>query len=595
MAQSPLKRRLERVQKGIVEKASSMLRKEGRCLVVMTTGTGKTVVGCKIVEKLKAKRVLWLTQTEELIDQSRLDLERFLGCEVGLYRREEREVEHSVVVASLQTIEKDEYRKALPRDWFDLLIVDEAHHAPALSWMKVIDYFRCNRLGLTATPYRHDGKTLDSIFGDSAVNLSYEDAKSLNLIAHELYRLILTNSKIEGVSTRSKDYKPHELDRLVVSQNRNDIIVDSYKKYGRRFMAELGIPFKTLCFCISVSHAVRMRDLFKEHGIKAEILVGKSGQRSAKEVIEHRPQTERERREVYQSFVEGTGPEILCVVNVMNEGKNIPDVGCLLLARPTRSAIIFQQQLGRGCRRIEGKKERYVVLDFVDQINHRFPPITLSKITQRNYEPEQFILDYWKGQDPVVVDDYVNYLSSSYEFNKEPKWTKASIKNAIKAFFKANGRLLRADLSYSKSGLPTPVSIRKYWPSVKQCMFELRIPYNEAPHQWTKERAADAICGFFELNGQKISVVDLGTQNNLPSISIVKKYWGSWTECEKALQLDKWTEPAMLGSIQMFCRLHGRRPSKREFSAHFKLPPGKRVVRTFGSFSKAIQLALKSA
>lgn len=591
--ENPHHRRLNRVQKDIVERACELLEDEGKCLIVMTTGTGKTVVGSKIIKAHPNSKVLWLTQTEELIYQTRLDLEDAFGAgEVGLYRRADRSLFERITVASLQTIEREEYLEAIPKNHFDLVIVDEAHHSRAASWEKVIRYFKAKRLGLTATPYRHDGKDLDALFGESAVHLSYEEAKKMRLIASEVYRVILTNSKVSGLVTRGNEYKPNELDRLVVSLNRNQIIVDSYKKYGRAFMREHQLPYKSICFCIDVAHAVRMRELFTKEDIPAEILVGKTGAHSSKETIQHRPQTERERREIYQAFLGEKGPEILCVVNVLNEGKNVRDVGCLLMAAPTRSGIIFQQRMGRGCRRIEGVKEHYLVLDYVDLMNSDYPPMTLSRIMSSRYEPEEIITEYYRGKDPIVVDEYVNYLSANHPFTpvKETKWTMKKIAEALQTFYKKQKSMRRADLVPSKTGLPNPSTISRYWGSVSECMGSLKIPYQEPAKSWSKERAEAALRYWAEKNG-RVLVTDLGSKNNLPSQKTIYKYWKSWKGCERALELQIWSARAILEAIETFKAAHRRSPTKREFTSHFGLPTYKRVVQAFGTLSAAIQKA----
>lgn len=530
MPLSPLIRRFNRVQSKAVSKAVHLLEKSGRTLVVMTTGTGKTVVGCKIIKEFPRSKVLWLTQTEELIMQSFNDLSEMLGLgEVGLFKRGQRSLEERVIVASLQTIEKDENLNGIPRDFFDLIVVDEAHHAPANTWNKVLQYFKSKRLGLTATPERGDGKELEDLFGEMAIDLSYEDAKKYGLIAEEVYRLILTNSCIEGLVTKSGEYQPHELDKLVVSLDRNQIIVDSYKKHGRKFMREHNLPYKAICFCITVQHAIRMRDLFVRNDITSEILVSKH----AHSIGEHgSPLTEKERGEVYESFVRGTGPEVLCVVNVLNEGKNIPDVGCLMLARPTRSSIIFSQQMGRGCRRIERKKEKFMVLDFVDQINKRYPPMTLSKITGVDYEPSQFDITYFRGKDPIVVDEFIQYLSHAYEYRVVKSKTKK--KKAVK-------------------------NLKKIW---------TKMEVEAALKKWAADHGG-------------IKVTDLGEKNKLPSQKTVYKYWGTWRKCEEALEFSTWDKDKIRGAIAQFRKLKSRDPRDYEFTSQHGLPSVGTVRRLF--------------
>jgi superfamily II DNA or RNA helicase len=584
-----LRKRLDAVQKTVVDKAVDTLEEKGKCLIVMTTGTGKTIVGSKIIRAYNNLRVLWLTQTEELITQTFLELERIFGeGRVGLYKRSSRSIHERIIVASLQTIEKEEYLKTIPRRHFDLMIVDEAHHASASTWEKVIRNFQCRKLGLTATPHRMDGKDISEFFGEAAFHLSYEEAKKLRLIAEETYRVILTNSKVEGVVTRSGEYKPGALDRLIVSENRNQIIVDSYKKYGRAFMREHHLPFKAICFCITVAHALRMRELFRKNNISAELLVSKHSLSTSS----GSPLTESDRKEIYQDFLGGTGAEILCVVNVLNEGKNIPDVGCLLMARPTRSSIIFQQQMGRGCRRMEGFKEKYLVLDFVDLINRDYPPMTFARIQGYPYTPEQIILEYYRGKDPIVIDDYVTYLSPSYSYYPEPKWSKAKVAKALIEFYEKNGVVRGGDLVTHRTGLPNRTTIRRYWSSVEACFKDLDILGVSGKRGWTQSEAEAALRRWVQKYGH-ISVLDLGTHNRMPSKSIINRYWGTWTKCLRSLELrqEKWSEEKILKAIRSFQQMFGKVPQKRDFSLAYGLPSVKAVRKVFGNLSKAIEAA----
>ncbi len=347
--------RLDEAQAEYVSRAVSTLTRKRRYLVQMATGTGKTVVGCKVILSFPRARVLWVTQTEELIRQTVSDIELYVGVgNVGIFRRDERPDDERVIVASVQSLCKPENLKFFDRDEFGLVVVDEAHHAAANTWRAIVEYFDAKKLGLTATPQRADGQDIYELFGEPALKLTYEEAKERKLIAEEEYRIILTASKFEGLVMTSGEYRPEDLDRLVVSKRRNEVIVDSYLKYARRFMAEHAVTRKAICFCITQRHAMRMAELFNEAGVKAGFLVGKTGKRSSAWSVEHRPQTEKERAEVYEEFQHGD-LEVLCVVSILNEGKNVRDVSALLMCRPTRSKTVLQQQLGRGCRRVEGR------------------------------------------------------------------------------------------------------------------------------------------------------------------------------------------------------------------------------------------------
>lgn len=549
MRSNQLSKRLDQVQENAITSATNHLRSHGKCLIVMTTGTGKTRVATRIIEQFKNYKVLWITQTQELINQTISELEENFGeFSIGLYQRNQHNLNQRIIVASLQTIEKEKHLKTIPSDLFDLIVVDEAHHSRASTWERTISYFSAKKLGLTATPIRHDGLGLEDLFGSHAFELSYEEAKKLKLIAEEHYRIVLTNSKVNGLITRTGNYHPNSLDRLVVSENRNQIILDSYLRYGRAFMKEMSLPPKTLCFCISVKHAYRMKEIFKNAGLRAEVLIGRVGGRSSQETRTE-IQYLSERSKIYDSFLKGKGPEVLCVINILNEGKNIPDVGCLLFARPTRSKTILQQQIGRGCRRIEGVKEKFIILDYVDLINQAYPPMSFSRLRNKSNQPEDFILDYYNGKDPLIVNEYIQYLSSNYSFYPGPLWTKEKIAISLQEFYQKHQKISGSDLSPGKTGLPNRTTIQRYWPSIKECLLDLGIPVTSyrSIEKWTKKDAIEKIYAFFQKHG-KVRSTDLGRKSDLPSQKYIQAHWKKWSEFQKELNLEiyrkrKWNLP----------------------------------------------------
>lgn len=579
-----LTHKLNRMQKGVVDKAIDLLDEDGKCLVIMPTGTGKTMVGCKIIEAQKDKKVLWLTQTDELIQQTKKDIMAF-NRSVSLFQDRKKNLDGDVVVASVQTISKKTHLQNIDPKMFDLLIIDEAHHAPSSTWRAVADHFQCNRLGLTATPYRNDDLSIEEMFGSSAFTLTYKDAQDENLIAKEFYRVILTNSQLNGVTSRSMQYKPEDLDRLVISKNRNEIIVDSYLKYGRDFMKKRNLPFKAICFCITQAHAIRMKELFLKRGIRAETLLGISGTRSKTANLSNY-ELKKNRNIVFKSFLNGE-IEIICAVNVLNEGKNIPDVGCLLLARPTRSRIIFQQQIGRGCRRIEDKKEEFLVLDYVDMMNKKYPPMSMSKVLNKQYGYNEIILDYFRGKDPLLVDKYIEYLSPDFHYTSESSWNKVKVSEKLLDFYKKNGAIKTLDLSPATTGLPARTTIKRFWEDVDHCFKDLGIPYRPAK-SWPKEECLRLVKEFRERNG-KIVITDLGHKNNLPSQNQIYAHWGTWTNFLKAvgMPLNKkpngtWSEKNRNRKPRVYNEFPGvRKHSKNRWRADFRWKGKKYYIGSF--------------
>jgi superfamily II DNA or RNA helicase len=263
--------------------------KSKSCHVEMPTGTGKTNLGMKVLKSLektskKSKRVLWLTQTEELIEQTVLDLSnKFKSKSVGLIQRDVFDINCDIIVASVQTLTKDKNLSKIPDNYFYLVIVDEAHHGGAVTWSKIINKFDSYLLGLTATAYRMDGTPLDSLFGKCVFKLSYQEAVDLKIIAEDDALVVFTSSLLNGVTFDGEDYAPHHLEKLVTSEERNKNIVKAYKKYGRKKMDSHGLRYKTVCFCVDIKHAVALNNYFNIEGIPSEILCSKSEYQSPKD------------------------------------------------------------------------------------------------------------------------------------------------------------------------------------------------------------------------------------------------------------------------------------------------------------------------
>jgi len=258
---------------------------------------------------------------------------------------------------------------------------------------------------------------------------------------------------INGCKTSKKTYKPKQMERKVVGVERNKVIIESYKKYGRKKMREFGIKYKTICFCVDINHATRMSKLFNKSGIKSEVLIA-----------DVKKQKSSERHEIYQRFKTTHEIEVLCAVNILNEGKDIPDVGCLLFARRTRSPIIYWQQMGRGCRVIEEAKREFVVLDYVDSTESiKHSRFTWHSAQNQGVKNEDFILDWFKGKDKIAIDNMITNIKSSLNsvLEEHEIWTKAKVEKAMRVFYKKHKKITHRDL-IKHDELPSRQSIARF-------------------------------------------------------------------------------------------------------------------------------------
>ena len=373
--------------------------KKDRILIQMATGTGKTETAIKLWKKLGKPNSLWITHRNELVAQS---YERFLKYsnekDIGMFNSLQRDTNKKMIIASIQTLSRPENLNSFSKRAFKFVFVDEAHHAPAETWTKVLQYFKAKRIGLTATPIRPDGLDVigkDGLFGNVSYGLPFEVAQKKKFLAKHEAWTILTNSVIHGFTGTNGDYTSNQLDRLYTSVNRNDIIINSYIKYGKRSIIKAGMIPKTICFCVNIQHARRMSRLFKKKGINAEFI-------SSNSIY----QTPKKRQEVFDKFKNGD-IEIICSVDIFNEGVDVPKANVAIMARPTRSNILYQQQIGRVSRSNKGKKKFFLILDFVDQTRRGYQGYVLGNLVKNGTLHSRIIADYVKEKDPIKIEQKV--------------------------------------------------------------------------------------------------------------------------------------------------------------------------------------------
>lgn len=340
----------------IQEEALSALRRireEGAraALVVMATGLGKTFLSALDFQQLEGGRALFIAHREEILTQALESWQRvFPEKNLGLLVGDQREPDADILFASIQTLSRKQHLNSFKPDHFDYIVVDEIHHAAASTYRRVMGYFEPKfLLGLTATPDRMDGASILELCHD---NLAYRAGLVRGISAQLLvpFRYFGVRDEIDftNIPWRGR-WSTDDLTRAAATEGRAEQSLREYRKH-----APLG-KRRTLAFCCSVAHADYMAEFFRQNGIPAAAV--HSGPSSAS------------RAKSLQELREGE-LEILCAVDVFNEGLDVPDINVVLMLRPTESPIIFLQQLGRGLRRPElSDKTHLTIVDFIG--NHR--------------------------------------------------------------------------------------------------------------------------------------------------------------------------------------------------------------------------------
>ncbi|MEZ4322535.1 MAG: DUF3427 domain-containing protein [Myxococcota bacterium] len=348
-------------QKIILERlaAEREVHDRHRNLVVAATGTGKTVVAALDYARLcanagKRLKLLFIAHRKEILTQSRDTFRHAVsdGSFAELYVDGMRPLDWTHVFASVQSLQHADLTAWSP-DHFDVILVDEFHHAAADTYRRVLEYFRPTELvGLTATPERADGRSvLDWFDGRIASELRIWDAIDRGLLAPFQYFAIADNTDLRDAWKRGR-YDTDALQTLYTGHHaRAHLIVEALRNHVYDPTA-----MRALAFCVGVDHARFMQEVFARAGIPSAVIDGNT-----------RPV---DRAHALRELRNG---DLACIftVEVFNEGVDIPEIDTVLFLRPTESSTVFLQQLGRGLRHHEGKR-CVTVLDFVGVAHTRF-------------------------------------------------------------------------------------------------------------------------------------------------------------------------------------------------------------------------------
>lgn len=358
---SPLEVRLEPFQERLLEQIA-LARAQGhhRNLLVSATGTGKTVMAAvdyaRLRERLPRARLLFVAHREEIIDQSLRTFRHVLrdGAFGERWVGGARPSRFDHVFASIQSLAASGLASLAP-DYFDIVIVDEFHHAAAASYRRLLDQLQPRELlGLTATPERADGLEILHWFdGRIAAELRLWDAIDQQRLTPFAYYGIADDLDLREVPfSRRTGYDVEGVTRIITA---TDVWARRVlKEFGDR-VATTGTP-RALGFCVSVAHARYMARVFNQFGTTA---VAVSADTPGDE-----------RRAALVELAAGR-VQVVFSVDLFNEGVDVPAVDAVLMLRPTESPVLFLQQLGRGLRRHPGKT-LCTVLDFVGQHNREF-------------------------------------------------------------------------------------------------------------------------------------------------------------------------------------------------------------------------------
>lgn len=369
----------------------TLLRKgqKKKALLISATGTGKTYLSAFDAKLFNAKKLLFVVHRLTIAKKSMESFQRIFGNEktMGLYSGNRRELTKDFVFSTVQTISKTNHLDQFERNHFDYIIIDESHRSGAESYRRLIEYFTPQfLLGMTATPERTDGNDIFSLFDH---NIAYEIR--LNRAMEEDMLSQFHYYGVTDLSVNNEDVEnPHDFN-LLVTDERVRRIIETAEFYG----SDNGIT-RGLVFCSRNKDAKELSEKFNLRGFRTIALSGDNSEHDRSEAI-HRLESDNLTEKLDYIFT----------VDIFNEGVDIPKVNQILMIRPTESAIIFIQQLGRGLRKTDGKSFLTIV-DFIGNYkNNYLIPVALYGDTSYNKDTLRRLLS--EGSREIPGASTVNF------------------------------------------------------------------------------------------------------------------------------------------------------------------------------------------
>ena len=323
-------------------------------LVVLPTGAGKTILFSELPSiRPNSLPMLVLAHREELLNQAK---EKILSANpnlnVAIEQAEKKAGQADVVVASVATLGRNNTPRILEYDknYFKSIIIDEAHHAAAQSYKRIVDYFNTSfLLGVTATPQRSDSTRLTDVFQEIVYYKSIQDLIKEGWLCPLIGYRVNTSTDLTNVEMQNGEYNQVQLEDEVNNPERNARIVAAYNA--------LANSTKTIVFAAGVNHARTLAKEFEKAGTSVRVIVGTT--------------PSDERRQTLSDFRSGN-LKVIVNVGVLTEGFDEPSLQTIMLAKPTRSTLLYTQIVGRGTRLFPGK-QHCTIIDISDTTKGKKP------------------------------------------------------------------------------------------------------------------------------------------------------------------------------------------------------------------------------
>jgi len=362
---------------------------KNKALLISATGTGKTYLSAFDVKAVEAKTFLFIVHRGNIANKAMETFKSIFGTtrSMGVFSGNRKEVNANFLFSTVQTISKSENLELFNKDHFDYIVIDETHRAGAESYKRVLDYFNPGfLLGMTATPERTDGHDIFKYFD---YNIAYEIR--LHKALEEEMLSPFHYYGVTDISVNGQIIDDNAAFDSLTSNERLDKIIEKSSFYG----CDSG-EVRGLVFCSKVEECKILAAEFTKRGLPSIYLSGENSEEERSNAIEQLESDNKEEKIQY-----------IFSVDIFNEGVDIPRVNQIIMLRPTQSAIIFVQQLGRGLRKTDGK-EYLTVIDFIGNYNNNFlVPIALYGDSSYNKDTIRKLMT--SGSDLIPGQSTINF------------------------------------------------------------------------------------------------------------------------------------------------------------------------------------------
>ena len=401
---------------------SSIKSGHGRGLITLATGLGKTMVAASVVseylEEFPNANVLVLAHMSDLVKQ--LDIACWPQFHKGIDTHvwtdgEKPSFYEGVVFATWQSVDAYVSAGNSLEDHFDLIVIDEAHHAPSQSFSSLIGYLNPKYLlGVTATPWRTDGANLRELFGEPLFSMSVVEGMQKGFLSKVDYEMLTDGINWDHISELSEEgLTIKDLNQLLYVPERDIGLVERVVEE----INKISNP-RTLVFCRSIKHAEKLLNYFRGYDLPSAIIHSRLGRT--------------ERFQALSNFRTGQ-IKVLISIEMLNEGIDVPEVNLVCFARVTHSRRIFLQQLGRGLR-LSDDKDNVKVLDFVADIRRIAAGIEINDEARGNRTTE--IVNYPEGnivsfssETEGFFDEYLKDMANISDLDEDAKLTFPKVYN----------------------------------------------------------------------------------------------------------------------------------------------------------------------